>query len=1024
MTENKQTQPARQKTGLGIRSKLMIWMLVVALVPLIIVGYTSYNQSSKALIRESFSSLASIRDLQKKGLEDYFAERTKNLQELNKTAELIQQAIISRLVSIRDLKKRELEAFLDQNLTLIKGFASSPLQKETFSRLVSADGSPVDTVNFTKFYKKWMQDHKFSSVILAEKSGKVLFSNDKFVRTGMSLKTKKDTPEYTAFSKGQKQGSFTDFSPSSLRKDEITAYFSTPLKINGAVKGVFLFRITDEVIDEVLKGGTELGGSGDILLVGRDRMLRSNSVYFEEKVLVNPAYLVDTEAVDQAFEGKDGAMSIIDFRGEHVLSAYTPIDFAGVKWALFVEFDQIKAMAVEMQDTGSDFFATFRETYDLGDIYLITPDGFILYTVGHKPDFETNILTGPYAESGLNNVVVNVLKNKDISLSDFNRYEPSDNVPAAFIASPLLQNNEVSMIVAMQLRVDPINAIMRGFSGNSETGDAYIVGPDQLFRSDSLHLEKYNDVKATILNPAVKVNTTPVQEALAGKSGTAVTRNANGTEVLASWTPFSLRGLHWALVNEISKNEIFQPISRLFKLLTLFTAAGAGAALLLSFFVSAGITRQVRAIMDVITKVDKGDLDARAEVISNDELGTMASAFNAMISATKKLLKERQEEHEQLQNSIIGMLEEISTLSEGDLSVRATVRPDATGTVADSLNMMLNEFTKTIETIKHSSEQVEDTAQDLIVSTAKLTLDADSQATMINEAVGKINQMTQAIKEAAEKASQSAESSELSREAAIEGTRAVEDTSQAMEAIRGNVQDTARAIKRLGESSQEISEFAKTINEISDRTSILALNASIQAAAAGEEGRGFAVVAEEIQRLAERAAGSTRQIETLIKNILGEITEAGASMDSSIQKVVQGSKLSENALNKLQEINRRSSEVAELIDSVSQATGEQAEGSVIIARTMGEVGGITTKTTEETRATSSAMKDMAIAANAMFQSVSTFKLPETDEILSAEESGSRDADSLSLETMLDQEGNEEEPSLEALLEGDNPSEKA
>ncbi|MCI5124606.1 MAG: hypothetical protein D3925_09050 [Candidatus Electrothrix sp. AR5] len=208
-----------------------------------------------------------------------------------------------------------------------------------------------------------------------------------------------------------------------------------------------------------------------------------------------------------------------------------------------------------------------------------------------------------------------------------------------------------------------------------------------------------------------------------------------------------------------------------------------------------------------------------------------------------------------------------------------------------------------------------------------------------------------------------------------------------MEAIRGNVQNTARSIKRLGESSQEISDFARTINEISDRTSILALNASIQAAAAGEEGRGFAVVAEEIQRLAERAAVSTRQIETLIKNILGEITEAGVSMDSSIQEVVQGTTLSQNALARLDEITERSNEVFELIQGVASASQQQADTTAVLATSMGEIGSISLETAEEAMGASVSMQEMAVMGDDMLQAVASFKLEADDaaaEVLDAD----------------------------------------
>lgn len=976
--DNKGKLNKKSMTGVGIRTKLLFWLLIIALIPMAIIGAVSYKSSSIALEQQALASLETTRNLQKQGLKDYFAQRSKNLVEINNTVQMLQQQIFSRLSSIRDLKKRELIEFLDQHLKLTQIFSSSPQQRNAYPLFSNPNATDLEKKKFVKFYNKWMKSHEFSSLILIDKNGRILYSNDKYIKKGISLNGKKDSPEYAAFKKGLKKATFSDFSSSPLRKAEVSAYYSAPLKIDNVVKGVFLLRLTGEILDSVLKGGSGLGEDGDIYLVGHDRLFRSNSIYFDEKVQVNPAYLVDTDSVDLALDDKKGTRSIIDFRGEYVYSAYMHLSFSDVKWALMVEVDQAKSMRLKLSGSEKTFFGTYLNNYELYDVYLISPDGYIFYSEAQEEEYQTNIITGPYADTGLGTVVTKVLESGDFAVSDFKKYAPSKDVPASFMALPLMQDNEVSLIVALQMYVDPIDSIMKNFAGNNETGDAYIVGPDKLFRSNSLHSDLYN-VSSTMLNPSVKVDSEAVQEAMSGLSGTGITTNAAGKTVLASWAPFSFKGLHWAIVNEIDKNEVFAPINRLLMLLLTIAGAAIVGVVLLSLFVAGGITRQIRAIMDVITDVEDGDLDVEAKVISNDELGTMASAFNNMISTTRNLVTERQQEHDQLQESIMGLLMEISDMAEGDLTVRATVQEDATGTVADSLNMMLEELSTAIGKIKQSSEQVGETANRLSSSTEGLAKQSDTQADLLRNALDEINQITSAIEEAAEKANKSAETSEFSRTAATEGTKAVEDTSQAMEAIRSNVQDTARAIKRLGESSQEISDFAKTINEISDRTSILALNASIQASAAGEEGRGFAVVAEEIQRLAERAAGSTRQIETLIKNILGEITDAGASMDSSIQEVVRGAKLSEDALTKLQDINKRSAEVAELINDVSLATGEQAASSVRIAKTMDEIGVISTENASETRKTSSSMRDMALVAGEMLESVSIFKLSEIGE---------------------------------------------
>jgi len=912
---------------------------------------------------------------QKKSLEDYFSERTRNLENLVNNVQVQQQEVFARMATIKRLKKKEVEDFFNLNLNTASAFVGSPQQKKAFSEFESEGLSAFK--RYERFYTNWIGKRDFDSLMIVNPAGRIIYSNDKVIKSGVLLKSKIGSPELAAFVSGSKGTSFTDFGQSSLRNNSAVAYFSAPVKNNGNVTGVVLFSMSTRSLDDIMFDNIGLGETGESYLVGRDRMFRSNSRLFDEDIVVSPAFLVDTLSVDEAIEGKSGDEVLINYRGEYVLSSYVATEVAGMTWALLVEIDLSEAMAIKLEGAEQNYFATFADTYGYPDLYMIDPDGYVFYSAKQQADYQTNILSGPYAESGFSKTVEQVIDKGVMAVGDYSHYEPAGEKVTAFLAKPVIDNDKIQMIIALQIPIDQISAIMKKHGALSESGDTYLVGADKLWRTESLQTANYN-VKSTLLNPEVLVDTKPVQDALAGKSGTERVTNGAGIQVLASWAPFVFHDLHWAIINEVSQAEVGKPVAQLFKTTTTMAVASVLAVLFLSFLISGGITKQVGSIMKAMGKVEEGDFDTRADVVSKDELGAMASSFNQMIGNTKSMIETREQEHEQLQESIMGLLMEISDLSEGDMTVRATVREDATGTVADSLNMMLEELSGTISKIKKSSEQVGLTANDLSSSTSNLAIRSESQSELIKGAVKDIEQMTTAIEQAAVQANTSAETSKLSTDAAIEGTLAVEETSRSMEAIRGNVQDTARAIKRLGESSQEISDFAKTINDISDRTSILALNASIQAAAAGEEGRGFAVVAEEIQRLAERAAGSTRQIETLIKNILGEITDASASMDSSIQEVVQGTKLSENALAKLKDINMRSTVVANLIAAVSTATSEQAENAVKVAGVMGEIGVISTETTDETRGTSSSMRGLARVADEMLQSVATFKLPEEE----------------------------------------------
>ncbi len=406
-------------------------------------------------------------------------------------------------------------------------------------------------------------------------------------------------------------------------------------------------------------------------------------------------------------------------------------------------------------------------------------------------------------------------------------------------------------------------------------------------------------------------------------------------------------------------------------------AAGLSLALvgslLIWFLVNKTVGKPVREITNVYHEIGMGNFAARTTTKTTDELGTMASSLNAMLDNTLVLIQS-QEQRDAVQKSIMKLLDEVSALTDGDLTARAEVTEDVTGAIADSFNAMAEQLSHVVRDVKKATIKVGTTSKDISLSTEKLSNTSETQAVQITNAISTINKMSAAIKQMAEFAIKSTSISEQSMIHAKDGAQAVQDTNRAMEAIRDNVQETARTIKRLGESSQEIGNIVQLINDIADRTSILALNASIQAAMAGEAGRGFAVVAEEVQRLAERSTSSTKQIDALVKNIQGEINEAGTSMEESIQRVVQGSRLADGAHNKLQEIEKDSMDLARQIQSITHAANAQAKVSTEISHTMERVGKTTTQTASASKQTALSMKSMAETADQLRESVEVFKL--------------------------------------------------
>ena len=334
-----------------------------------------------------------------------------------------------------------------------------------------------------------------------------------------------------------------------------------------------------------------------------------------------------------------------------------------------------------------------------------------------------------------------------------------------------------------------------------------------------------------------------------------------------------------------------------------------------------------------------------------------------------------EEQNRRNQEAILRLLDEMADLADGDLTVEATVTEDITGAIADSINYAIEELRSLVKAINETSVQVSSAAQESQATAIHLAEASDHQASQITAASAAINQMAVSIVEVSKNANESAEVAQRSLEIAHNGAQTVRDTIHGMDSLREQIQETSKRIKRLGESSQEIGDIVELIEDIADQTNILALNAAIQAAMAGDAGRGFAVVADEVQRLAERSSNATKQIEALVKTIQSDTNEAVASMEQSTSNVVQGAKLAEKAGESLEEIETVSSVIAERVSDISNAARQQTEAATSISESMNVIQEITTQTSAGTNETAAAIGNLAELANELRKSASHFKLP-------------------------------------------------
>jgi len=327
------------------------------------------------------------------------------------------------------------------------------------------------------------------------------------------------------------------------------------------------------------------------------------------------------------------------------------------------------------------------------------------------------------------------------------------------------------------------------------------------------------------------------------------------------------------------------------------------------------------------------------------------------------------------QEAIMRLLDEMGSLAEGDLTVKATVTEDMTGAIADSINFAVEQLRSLVQTITDTSVQVAASAQETQATAMHLAEAAEHQAQEISSASDRISEIAASINQVSKNSAESADVAQRSVQIATKGAGVVRETIAGMDSIRDQIQETSKRIKRLGESSQEIGSIVELINDISEQTNILALNAAIQAASAGEAGRGFAVVADEVQRLAERASNATKRIETLVQTIQSDTNEAVSSMEQTTAEVVSGARLAEDAGTALGEIERVSNDLSSLIQGISSAAQQQSSAASNITATMNTIQSITAQTSQGANQTAESIGNLAQLAADLRRSVADFKLP-------------------------------------------------
>ena len=411
-----------------------------------------------------------------------------------------------------------------------------------------------------------------------------------------------------------------------------------------------------------------------------------------------------------------------------------------------------------------------------------------------------------------------------------------------------------------------------------------------------------------------------------------------------------------------------------------------GVAFIVVTVLANRVIAPVKQLTEFSEKLAAGDYKAKADVDSQDDFALIAENFNATSDKVSRAVN-NQEAQESLQKSVTEFLTIVSQIARGDLTLRGKVTNDALGNVVDSVNYMLDNFTRVLERVRKSAVDVASNANEILLSSEDMSAGATQQDQEITNTSSAVEELTVSMKQVSNNAEASAEAARRALDAAESGNRAVRDTLEGMQRIRASVQATAKKIKSLGDRSLEISEIINVINDITEQTNLLALNAAIEAARAGEAGRGFAVVADEVRKLAEHSRTATKDIAALIKAIQAETNEAVVVMEEGTKEVEVGAKLADQAGKALEAISSVVRQSAELVQEISLASKQQVRGTEGVANAMQIISNITRQTSQGTRQTARTVEHMVKLSEQLNEALSQFRVASSGptEIRSAAE---------------------------------------